>query len=243
MPSETGRPLVVLNGTGSDLRNVPNPLAWPIARRFEVLAYDHRCLGRSEQHDPDHQPTMADFALDTLALCAAEGIDEFDLIGVSFGGMVAQEVAIAAGRRVVSLVLCCTSSGGAGGASYPIHQLYDGTLDRDESVHLWDTRALDDKLLEAQLKAGFADRPAVPPRGLLQQVEARRLHDTWDRLDRIEADTFVACGDYDGVAPVENSRNLARRIHGAEMASFEGGHFFLRQDRSAWAHIIDFLAS
>jgi len=241
----TGRPLVVLNGTGSDLRNRPNALEWPIARQFEILTLDHRCLGRSTQRDPDHQPSMSDFAQDVLALCDAEEIDEFDLLGVSFGGMVAQEVAIAAGRRVVSLVLCCTSSGGAGGASYPLHEAYERGEDPAEMIYRWDNRARTDELIEAQLLRAARERPrpAEPPRGLMQQIEARRHHDTWDRLDQIEADTFVACGEYDDVASVENSRKLAQRIHGAEVASFDGGHFFLRQDRTAWSHIIDFLVS
>lgn len=243
--SATGRPLVVLNGTGSDLRNRPNALEWPVANELEVLTFDHRCLGRSEQHDVDHQPTMADFALDALALCDAEGIDDFDLLGVSFGGMVAQEVAIAAGTRVVSLVLCCTSSGGAGGASYPLHEARASGEDPVEMIYRWDNRARTDERIEAQLKRSFAERPrpAEAPRGLLQQIEARRHHDTWDRLDQIQADTFIACGEYDDVAPVENSRKLAQRIYGAEVASFEGGHFFLRQDRTAWPHILDFLTS
>ncbi len=243
--SVTGRPLVVLNGTGSDLRHRPNALEWPLASQVEVLTLDHRCLGRSTQQDPDYQPTMADFALDVLALCDAEGIGEFDLLGVSFGGMVAQEVAIEAGRRIVSLVLCCTSSGGAGGASYPLHDFYERGDDMEDMIYRWDNRATTDVVIEAQLLRSFRERPrpATPPKGLLQQIEARRHHDTWDRLDKIQADTFIACGEYDDVAPVANSRALAQRIHGAEVASFEGGHFFLRQDRTAWSHIIDFLVT
>lgn len=242
---DTGRPLVILNGTGSDLRNRPNALEWPVARQFEILTLDHRCLGRSEQHDPDYQPSMADFAQDLLALCDAEGIGEFDLLGISFGGMVAQEIAIAAGRRVVSLVLCCTSSGGVGGASYPLHEIYEQSDDHADLIYLWDARTKSDPLIEAQARKAYDERPrpAEPPPGLLKQIEARRHHDTWDRLDQIEADTFIACGEYDDVAPVENSRKLAQRIHGAEVASFDGGHFFLRQDRTAWPHIIDFLTS
>ena len=76
--SGQGQPLLVLGGTGSDLRNRPNPLQWPIASEFDVLAYDHRGLGRSVADDPDYQPTMADFAADGLALCDQQGLDEFD---------------------------------------------------------------------------------------------------------------------------------------------------------------------
>lgn len=239
----TERPLVVLGGTGSDLRNHPNALAWPVAKHFEVMAYDHRGLGRSTQVVEDYQPTMADFALDALALCDAEGIGEFDLIGVSFGGMVAQEVAIAAGDRVQSLVLCCTSSGGVGRASYPLHEFYARGERHEDNGEIWDTRAATNPVIAEQMRAIFSvrERPAEPPAGLLRQIEARRSHDTYDRLDQIMADTLVAFGEYDGVAPPENSAAIARQIPHAETASFDGGHMFLTQDRSSWPSIIDFL--
>lgn len=243
--ASTRRPLVVLNGTGSDLRNRPNALQWPIAKHFDVLAYDHRCLGRSVQTPEDYQPTMADFALDALALCDAEGIDEFDAIGISFGGMVAQEVAITAPERVQSLVLCCTSSGGTGGASFPLHEMHASGKTRADMIGTWDTRAASDPTFADELRAAAASRatPDEPPPGLLRQIEARRLHDTWDRLDQITADTLVAYGEYDGVAPPKNSHAIARKIPHAETAAFDGGHMFLAQDRTAWPAIIDFLVN
>jgi 3-oxoadipate enol-lactonase len=66
---------------------------------------------------------MADYAADADALLQAVGWDRCMVIGVSFGGMVAQEFAIRYQHRVEKLVLCCTSSGGAGGASYPLHEV------------------------------------------------------------------------------------------------------------------------
>src|SRR5689334_6533758 len=92
-----GPRLLFVNGTGTDLRRPPNPLDWPFAADFDLLAYDHRGLGRSEPSDPQAQPEMADFAADALALCDHVGWDSFSVLGVSFGGMVAQELAIRGG--------------------------------------------------------------------------------------------------------------------------------------------------
>ncbi len=239
----TGDALLVITGTASDLRNHPNPLHWPTAKHFDTLAYDHRCLGQSEQHDPSHQPTMADYAADALALCDDQGFEEFSVIGVSFGGMVAQELATIAGTRLTRLVLCCTSSGGHGDSSYPLHELYAAGKSMDALADMWDTRTTYDESVATQMAAVFKGRirPETTPAGLLKQIEARRHHDTWHRLHLIQCETLVACGVYDGVAPPENRARLAERIPRAELASFAAGHMFLAQDPLAWVTILQFL--
>ena len=98
--------LAYISGTGGDLRRRPGPFDAPLVEHFDMLAYDQRGLGRSAK--PDRTCTMADYADDAAALMA-----------VSFGGMVAQELALCHPGRVGRVVLCCTSSGGAGGSSSP----------------------------------------------------------------------------------------------------------------------------
>jgi len=241
--SGEGPPVLVLGGTGSDLRNYPNALEWSIANRFDLLTYDHRCLGRTEQHEPSYQPTMADYAADALALCDEQGFETFAAIGISFGGMVAQELAILAGDRLTRLVLACTSAGGQGGSSYPLHELYAAGKNMDAIADLWDVRVTADPAVQAQMSRilGPPVRPAEPPPGLLRQLEARRHHDTWDRLASISAATMVAYGLHDGVAPPVNNERLAAAIPHATSVGFDGGHLFMWQDRTAWPAIADFL--
>src|SRR5579859_5663876 len=116
-----GPPLLFISGTGGVLRNKPNVFDGPLAKRFDLLAYDQRGLGQSQK--PDLPYSMADYADDAAALMATQGWDEAAVIGVSFGGMVAQELAIRHPERVKRLVLACTSPGGAGGASFPFHEI------------------------------------------------------------------------------------------------------------------------
>jgi 3-oxoadipate enol-lactonase len=247
----SGPRLLLANGTGTDLRRQPNPLAWPFAADFDLLAYDHRGLGRSEPADPERQPTMADFANDALALCDEVGWPTFSVLGISFGGMVAQEIAIRGATRVERLVLACTSSGGAGGASYPLQETF--ALSAEERAErmpaLIDTRADSDPELRARLRAWMqgtaaaeaADADAGPTPGLLRQLEARRHHDTYSRLPEIAAPTLVAAGRYDGVAPLANSEAIAARIPDADLEVFEGGHIFFFDDPKAWPAISQFL--
>jgi 3-oxoadipate enol-lactonase len=239
----SGPPLLHISGTGSDLRRPPSPFAWPGAAQFDLIAYDHRGLGRSTAGD--EKPTMADFAADALALADAAGWRRFSVVGVSFGGMVGQELAIRAPARVERLVLACTSSGGAGGSSAPLHEiLVLPAAERQRTlVALLDTRTATDALLRADLAALVAAGDVEPPASARRQLEARRTHDTWDRLGAIEAATLVAAGRYDGIAPLVNSEALAGAIAGARLEVFEGGHPFLQQDPSAWPAVAAFLAA
>lgn len=77
--------------------------------------------------------------------------------------------------------------------------------------------------------------------GLGRQMTARRGHDVVAQLGSISAPTLVCAGRHDGIAPVANSELLVERIPNARLRVFEGGHYFLVQDRSAYPAIIDFL--
>jgi 3-oxoadipate enol-lactonase len=243
----SGPRLLFVNGTGTDLRRAPSPFSWPFAADFELVAYDHRGLGRSEPTEPDRQPAMADFALDALGLCDHLGWTTFSVLGISFGGMVAQEIAIRGAGRIERLVLACTSSGGAGGASHPLQETFrlDPEARAERMPALMDTRAATDpavgERLRAWMRAAAAAGDGEPAPGLVRQLEARRLHDTYDRLDRIRTPTLVAAGRYDGIAPLANSEAIASRIPGARLEVFEGGHAFFFDDPAAWPAISAFL--
>ena len=94
----TGPRLLYISGTGGDLRRSPNAFDSPLTEHFEVLAYDQRGLGQTDK--PDVAYTMADYAADTDGLLQALGWDECLVMGISFGGMVAQEFALRYPNRV-----------------------------------------------------------------------------------------------------------------------------------------------
>jgi 3-oxoadipate enol-lactonase len=253
----SGPPLLFLNGSGQTLVTV-RPLIDVLAARFEVLAHDQRGLGRTSV--PEGPYTMAQYAADAAAVLDHAGWDSCRVLGVSFGGMVAQELAVTWPERVERLVLACTSPGGPDASSYPLHELAD--LPDDERtarvVAITDTRftpewlashpserAVADLLARRRLVAeGDTDpaRAAERRLGERAQLEARRLHDVVDRLAAIACPTLVACGRYDGIAAPANGEAIAARVPGAELRVYEGGHTFFLHEPAALPEILDFLA-
>lgn len=245
-----GPPLLFISGTGGDLRVKPNVLDGPFARSFDLLAYDQRGLGRSAKPDVDY--TMADYADDAAALMDSLGWASAKVVGVSFGGMVAQELVLRHPDKVERLVLACTSPGGAGGASYPFHEIQHlkGEERARHLIPVSDTRrdaawqAANAEQFAQFVAMGAADPYAGEPgreMGARRQLEARAGHDTWDRLDRISCPVLIAAGRYDGVALPETQDRMAARIPGAELRFFEGGHLFMLQDRAALPAMLEFL--
>jgi 3-oxoadipate enol-lactonase len=248
-----GPPVLYISGTGGDLRTAPGPFDSPLARRCTLAAYDQRGLGRSDK--PDVAYTMADYADDAAGLLDVLGWEGVGVLGVSFGGMVAQQLVLRHPAKVGRLVLCCTSPGGGGGSSYPLHELE--SLPEEErsrrALALADVRF--DEAWQAahpdEVEAVLAYRrqseehargDPLAATGARRQLEARAGHDTWDRLPQVACPTLVCGGRHDGIAPPANSEALASRIPRAELELYEGGHLFLLQDRAAWPRITEFLA-
>jgi 3-oxoadipate enol-lactonase len=250
--SGSGPPLLFISGTGGDLRMKPNVFDGPLSRSFDLLAYDQRGLGQTEK--PDLPYSMADYADDAAALMADQGWDEALVVGVSFGGMVAQELALRHPGRVKRLVLACTSPGGAGGASFPFHEIEYlkgeararhmipiSDIRRDEA---WAAAHPDQYALFVAMGAAdpYADEPGHAM-GAHRQLAARAAHDTWDRLPEIACPTLIVAGRHDGIALPATQEKMAARIPGAQLQWFEGGHLFMIQDRAAVPAMATFLAA
>ena len=244
-------PLLFISGSGGDLRNKPNQLDSPLAKRFSLLAYDQRGLGQTSK--PSDEYSMADYADDAAALLDALGIDQIALIGVSFGGMVAQELMLRHPHKVSMAVLACTSAGGEGGASYPLHEIHDLPTTQRAQTHLKvaDLRHTDEwinthpdkwqKRVELAVKGRALSETSAAREGAWKQLQARKEHDTFDRLKQINIPVLCTGGRYDGVAPESNMRAIHGEISNSEIEFFTGGHMFLIQDKAAYPYIIQWL--
>lgn len=243
-----GAPLLNISGSGGDLR-LSHPDLSPLNRHFDVVHYDQRGVGQSSKPDIDY--TMSDYANDAAAMIKAMGWDWAYVMGTSFGGMVATNLAIHHSHLVRRLVLNCTSPGGLL-PSFPLHELKKLDVEAQLELRLglldnrWDPGADDpipglgaiyDILIEQSRQPKTAEQLA----GEARQLAARAGHDVAKQLHHIESPTLVCAGEYDDLAPVRNSEALADGIPNAELAVFQGGHLFLLQDRDAMKRIIEFL--
>ena len=246
-----GPRVLFFNGSGATLKG-SELLLRSLSKECEVLAHDQRGLGLTSI--PEGPYTMAQYAADAAALLDHVGWKKCVVIGLSFGGMVAQEFAVTFPERVERLALLCTSAGGTAGSSFPLHEL--SLLSADERsakmVTLNDTRFTPEWLAshpsDAQMITMINEMASFPKevevvRGERLQLDARKYHDVVNRLHKILCPTFVAAGKFDGIAPPVNSEAIVERISDATMSLYEGGHMFVAQDPTAIREIRTFLST
>ena len=244
-----GPDLLFANGSGSSIE-AARPLIERFAEHFHVLVHDQRGLGKSAI--PPGPYSMADYAADAAALLDHLEWDRARVVGISFGGMVAQELAVTWPERVECMALLCTSPGGIGGASFPLHELAGlpaeearvkgfQLLDSRFTPEWLDAHPRDRALAEAMAARRLGSKTPDQLRGGALQLEARSRHDVCDRLARVTCPTLIAAGRFDAIAPPTNAEAIAARIPGADLRFYEGGHAFLAQDRTATPDVLGFL--
>ena len=249
--SGSGPTVLFFNGSGASIASTQFLLD-QLAESLDLIVLDQRGLGKSSI--PPTPWTMADYARDAKHVLEHFGIDQCGVMGMSFGGMVALEFAVTFPETISRLCLWCTSAGGSAGSSYPLHTL--GEKDPEErkriSRMLTDERFTDEWLEEHPIEKSLvtfieeADlKPVSTERqvGLDAQLSARAGHDVADRLGLITTPTFIGCGRFDALAPLENSQALHKRIENSTLKVYEGGHMFVVQDKEALPDAISFLNS
>ncbi len=227
----TGTPLLLINGLGAPLE------MWdPLVRRLrghEVIAFDLPGVGLSGY--PQWPLRMPELARLVDRLLARLGKGRVDVLGYSFGGLLAQELAYRIPRRVRRLILGATMPGVPSVPPHPLVGLMLLTPARyyDRRLADWivpliaggrtarDRRALD---------AGLVLRLARPPTtvGYLYQLYSLIGWSSHRWLHRLQSPTLVLHGDEDPVAPLVNGRYLAWAIPGARIHVIRGGgHLFI----------------
>lgn len=222
----SGDPLVVVPGLAGGWRLVA-PLARRLGRRFEVLV----CGLRGDRF-PSSGPlarSMADHARDVVETIGLLGLERPAVLGVSFGGAVALEMATMFPQALGALVLV--------GAEARFRTTFASKIARQVLERYPLPR--DSRFVNQFFNLLHAGRPTSDALAEFvveccwetdQSVMARRLallesFDVSDRLWRIEAPTLVLAGDRDVVVPAARQQALAAAVPGARFERLEGaGH-------------------
>ena len=177
---------------------------------------------------------------DAAAVLDGLGVEQAIVLGASFGGMVAQQLALRHGGRVGILVLAATGPGSGHLVSEPDPAAAAALLGRGARTPEDAYRLACTVLYSRRFQEEHADfieqqvhdrgRRPIAPGGFQAQLAASRGHDAWNELPSITAPTFVMHGSEDAVMPLANAELLAARIPGAVLEVFDGaGHLFFHE--------------
>lgn len=247
LPRGEGDPLLLIMGLSGTHLSWGDPfLDALVARGFEVIAYDHRGVGRSSR--VDEQFTLEQLADDAAGLLSELGIDRAHVVGISMGGMVAQHLALRHPERIVTLTIGCSYAGGEGSSLTPpetFQRLAEGWAsgDRERALRTgWEinvSRPFAQQPGEYERWRAMALELPVPLTVIQLQLQAVAPHDTSARLGEISAPTLVVHGTEDDMLPVANSRVIASHIPGARLEELEGiGHLFWWEQPERSAELI-----
>jgi 3-oxoadipate enol-lactonase len=238
-----GPPLLLIMGMSGTALHWGEPFLQELRRDFDVIAFDNRGVGASSRLDGEI--TIAEMAADAAALLDALGLSSAHVLGISMGGMIAQELALARPELIRTLTLGCTYCGGPDAdltSPAVIEKLSQAMMsgDRERAIRAgWEVNVSPAFAADEEAWQSFRDvaaRRAVALGVVMAQMAACAAHDTHARLGSLELPTLVVHGTLDEMLPVGNGRQLASLIPGAELEIFDGtGHlyFWEQPERSA----------
>ena len=244
--SGSGEPLLMIQGMSGTHVAWGEPFLAPLRESFDVIAFDNRGIGLSGPIDGPF--TILEMAGDAAGLLDELGIESAHVCGISMGGMIAQDLALAQPDRLRSLTLGCTYCGGPGSQLMPeenARKLMEGmgSGDRDKAI-----RASYEVNLSPAFRsdeghfATFHEMATSVPAAketIQLQIQAIFGHDTSARLGEIPTPTLIVHGTDDGVLPYPNGELIASLMPAARLETLDGvGHMFWWEQPERSAELI-----
>ncbi|HEY1284642.1 MAG TPA: alpha/beta hydrolase [Solirubrobacterales bacterium] len=243
----SGEPLLLIQGMSATHLAWGEPLLAALEASFDLVVFDNRGMGHSGRAELPFE--IVDLARDTIGLLDALEIESAHVVGMSMGGMIAQELALAHSERVRTLTLGATYCGGPEGtlmdpADLQLLGAAMATGER-EAVYraMWEINMSPrfrgeqgDERFAAFCQMAGALRAPGPV--ILQQMRACGAHDTHARLASLAVPVQVIHGTEDRLLKVGNGRQIAALV-GVEPKLLEGaGHMFWWEEPEEAAALI-----
>lgn len=235
--------LVLVNGVGDPLEGWVNQLGAFLAAGLRVVSFDNRGVGRSGQ--PPGPYTSAQMAADLHAVVTAAGLDAFHLCGVSMGGVIAQEYALAHPDRLRSVILANTFAAAdpftraafltwsevAGAAGMPVMMRAQAPWIFSPSFYAEHPGRVADLIAEAA-------EGTQPAAAFAAQMAALTDHDARGRLARLITPALVLAAADDIIIRPALSRALFEALPAAQWSVVPGGHAAFWEDPGPWNHAV-----
>ena len=248
----TGPPLLMLMGWLGNAGFWGEAFLGPLRSRFQVIRLSNRGTGLSDK--PADELTIPLMAEDAAGLLRELGIARAHVLGISMGGMIAQELALNHPQAVQALVLGCTTCGFTHGVpTHPevVARAGQGGGTPQDTIRQFLLSAATPEFVQGAgpefwtwIISTWLAAP-TPWESIGRQFMAIQKFDTYERLPGITAPTLIVHGDRDQLFPVGNADILRERIAGSQMRIITGvGHMFFweKAEESAGA-IVEFLKS
>jgi pimeloyl-ACP methyl ester carboxylesterase len=190
-----------------------------LPQRLKLVVFDNRGVGESSS--PPGAYTMSDFVEDVQCIARDAGLQSFYLLGVSMGGMIAQEYYFSHKEKVKGLILSNTNYGkgsvlpgaevlkvlaGSASSGFTFEGLSERMKWAFSERFVKENRDQFDQLIRKRLAIGD------DARGYMGQLYAVAAFDSHERLGGINIPTLIITGDKDIVVPPENASELHRMI-------------------------------
>jgi 3-oxoadipate enol-lactonase len=229
--------LIMGLGYGSEMWYRTRPV---LSARYRTIAFDNRGVGKSDV--PPGPYSMAQMAADAAAVLDAAEVDRAHVFGISMGGMIAQEFALAYPGRVRSLVLGCTTCGGRNSipAEPNVLQILKGrtAMPPEDGFHAMAPYIYDAATPRERIEEDLEMRRRGFPtaEGYLAQLQAVLAWTSFDRLQNIHGPTLIIHGETDQLVPPENAGILARHIAGSRLVMLPHASHIFATDQPEAAH-------
>jgi 3-oxoadipate enol-lactonase len=231
--------IVLINGLADDLETWAFQTPELLAAGYRVLRFDNRGIGASSKPAGPYSARM--LADDAKALVDSLSLTRFHLMGVSMGGMIAQEYALAYEADLRSVTFACTYAA-PGPFCSRMFDMWAGIAPvlgvpyvmRDVTLWAFTVGFFEQRgaeLAEFETAMRYMDQPV---HAYLAQLAVIQQHDTTSRLSQITVPTLVLAGEQDILIPVSLSLRLHEQIPGSQWATTRGGHACL------WEHPAEF---
>ena len=240
---ESVPPLLLMNGIGASLE-VLQPFVDALDRRRTVVRFDVPGVGGSPR--PVVPYNLATFGPVLAGMLDRLGFPhQVDVLGLSWGGGLAQHFAVQHRKRVRRLVLAAT---GTGSLMVPAHPRVLGRMltprrHRDPAY----ARQIAGEIYGGTMRtdpgraarALHSDSRVGPRRGYYYQLAASTGWSSLPFLRLIRQPTLVVVGDDDPIIPIVNARMMARLIPDAQLHVYSGGHIALITEAEDLAPVIE----